>query len=57
MRYYIDDEDDDQRPAFHGGQGRSDEDIESDGQGALCWAVAAVVVAAILFCGFMLGRL
>lgn len=32
-------------PPFRGGQGRTDEDIEREGEGALCWAVGAVLVA------------
>lgn len=35
-------------PPFRGGQGRSDSDVERDGEGALMWALAMVALGAVL---------
>lgn len=35
-------------PLVMGGQGRSDDDVEADGMGAVCWMVCAVLIAAMV---------
>jgi hypothetical protein len=34
-------------PPFRGGQGRSDSEVERDGEGALVWAIAAMLCLCI----------